>query len=193
MHRHTLLLILSPWNVCLVFSLFFKSMSCSKVAGSDSQVWNFSPRIPGNQGTNFSLAGRIFWYRQVNQIATLLWTDPYFSMFIWKLHNKLLIIVELPNMTVLVFVDLMFLHVCSVNEWVVPSGLNLIQLLMKPWQKWFPFNFSTLKNQGQGVGIYMHTFTLLCLCMCLGKFGLRYTGGLYRAGSVSVLKSRAMG
>lgn len=41
--------------------MFFKS----KITGSDSQVWNFCTRIPGNQDISFSKASRMSCYIEV--------------------------------------------------------------------------------------------------------------------------------
>lgn len=60
----------------------------------------------------------------------------------------------------------------------------------------FFFFFSTKqKTQGQGVSVHACTFATLSLCTCTGKFGLGGDGprDFYRAGSVCVLKTRAMG
>lgn len=64
------------------FPCFLRSLSFSKVAESDSQVWNFSPRIPGNQDTNFSQAAGTSCYRQVNKITALIGRDsvPMYSI-----------------------------------------------------------------------------------------------------------------
>lgn len=126
-------------------------------------------------------------YGQVNKTRYSFWNGALSDIFIRKMHKKLVVIVELPYATTVVCVDKICLRVC-VNEIVVLSSPDLIQLLMSLPQELLPFFYSTT-TKGQGVSIVYVHFNALVFLRVFWKVrtGWRCTGGCYKAGRVSAL------